>query len=94
MEVVQRRIGIITASAYRTVPKEAIAVVAAIPPLRLKAKERSEIYENGDKENARKEMVNKWQEEWNNANKGRWTYRLIPRIEGWINRRQARWVST
>ena len=31
----------------------------------------------------------RWQEEWDKADKGRWTYRLIPHLDKWINRRHG-----
>ena len=29
------------------------------------------------------DAIDKWQQDWANLNKGRWTYKLIPSIGGW-----------
>ncbi|XP_076659909.1 uncharacterized protein LOC143363197 [Halictus rubicundus] len=38
---------------------------------------------------ARENTLQKWQEEWDDATVGRWTHRLIPDIEKWINRKHG-----
>lgn len=38
---------------------------------------------------AKEKTADKWQDKWNNDSVGRWTHRLIPNIERWINRRHG-----
>ena len=35
------------------------------------------------------DAMDKWQQDWANSNKGRWTYRLIPSIGEWTKRRHG-----
>ena len=35
---------------------------------------------------ARRESIAKWQKRWNEAQTGRWTYRIIPHIRRWMER--------
>lgn len=89
LEAIQRRISIQVAAAYKTVSYAAISVVASMPPLRLKAEELTNVFNNGDKPRAREVTLNKWQEQWEAADQGRWTKRLIPDIAIWINRKHG-----
>ena len=34
-------------------------------------------------------VITEWQEAWNHSTKGRWTHRLIPKIDEWINRKHG-----
>jgi len=86
LEVLWRRIGLKTTCAYNSVSHSAVAVVAAMPPLRLKAKERTDMYNLGDKENRREDMMRKWQDLWESSTTGRWTFKLIPYIQKWVER--------
>lgn len=36
---------------------------------------------------AQRELMGEWQRRWNESDKGRWTFTLIPDIETWINRK-------
>ncbi|XP_073996417.1 uncharacterized protein [Rhodnius prolixus] len=38
---------------------------------------------------ARRDTLKKWQEEWESCNKAAWTRVLIPRIEGWYDRKHG-----
>ena len=78
------------ASAYRTVSKEASAVIADLLPIDLLADERRRLYRRGKNANINAEQMKdeerqasllRWQEDWARADKGRWTYRLIPHLE-------------
>lgn len=89
LEKIQRRIALRIACAYSTVSYEAIAVVASIPPIRTKAKERTAIYNGGRAANEKVMMISRWQEEWTASTKGRWTYRLIPDVMTWFSRRHG-----
>lgn len=75
-----------TACCYSTVSHEAAAVVSGIPPIRLLAKERTDIFNGKDKIEARKELITNWQREWADGAKGRWTFRLIRDLDKWMSR--------
>jgi len=82
---VHRRSQLRTACCYRTVSHEAAAVVSGIPPIKLLARERSEIYQGLDKQSARRNLIAKWQEEWvNDLANGRWTFKLIGQLDKWL----------
>ena len=73
-------------SAYRvnrTVSAAAIQVLASIPPIDLLSYERH--YNFGADQLAKKLnrecLINKWQERWNKAEVGRWTWSLIPDLK-------------
>lgn len=83
---VQRGMSIRVASAYRTISADAAGVIAGIPPIELLARERASKYSGIEKEVARAELLKAWQRKWKTGQHGRWTYRLIPRIEQWIDR--------
>lgn len=85
LEKLKRRLALMTTCSYSSVSHEAIGVVASMPPMKLKAKERVSRAER--EEEAETEMFNKWQEQWSVAEKGRWTYSLIPDLSRWVNRR-------
>ncbi|CAB0035065.1 unnamed protein product [Trichogramma brassicae] len=51
--------------------------------------ERARIYQRRPedvKEEERRETLNRWQDRWDRACKGRWTHRLIPNITEWVER--------
>lgn len=87
------------ASAYRTVSDNAILVISETPPIDLLATERSNIFwkNRGDTEESpgeikkreRCELIIKWQERWDQSLSGRWTHRLIPNIEKWLDRKHG-----
>ena len=33
----------------------------------------------------RQDSLQRWQEKWDASEKGRWTHRLISRVDGWVN---------
>lgn len=86
LERVQRGAALRVCSAYRTVSYEAVLVVAGVPPLKLLAKERREVYEGVGKQEAKDRLFRRWQTRWNDSTKGRWTRRLIPNIRAWVER--------
>lgn len=86
-------------SGYRTISAEAASVVAGIAPIDILAKEQANVYKqraNNDETSRNRlrdiekerTMVN-WQSRWENSPKGRWTYRLIPCIKTWVNRKHG-----
>ena len=48
--------------------------------------ERADRYKGELKQIARKTVMEKWQDQWDKGKYGRWTWRLIPNIEKWIDR--------
>lgn len=82
------------ASAFRTTSDDAVCVVAGMPPIDILANERMILYQNNSENeiNHRTERLNtirEWQDRWNLSEKGRWTHRLIPSIETWVNRKRG-----
>ena len=90
---VQRRCALRIACSYRTVSEEAVLVIAGVMPIRLMVKQRKLVYDNKDsigKVNAAKEgkdtVLDAWQHDWDRAEKGRRTRRLIRQIRPWTER--------
>lgn len=84
-----------TISGFRTISDEAAYIIAAMIPIDIYADELQRIYARKTqqpgslkaiKDDERTISMAKWQERWNNGQKGRWTYTLIPDIDKWINR--------
>jgi len=92
----QRVLALRTAMCYRTVSSEAAMVIANIIPAHLLASERSERYirrKERDKAGVSKEVreatIKRWQKEWDVAEKGRWTRRLIVDLKAWTERKHG-----
>jgi hypothetical protein len=69
-------------------------VIAGLVPIDLVAIERKALYDQrgttGDTEiPEREKTLTKWQELWEVSEKGRWTYRLIPQIKPWFERKHG-----
>lgn len=84
-----------TASAFRTISEEAVCVISGTLPLRVLAEERRTLYQRKRsttlsaedlRTEERQHSITRWQQQWDAAEKGRWTHRLIPRIDVWLNR--------
>jgi len=62
-------------------------------PIGITLAEDSECYQRRDTRGVRKlvraESMVKWQQEWNTAVNGRWTYRLIPDLSIWMKRKHG-----
>ena len=72
----------------------ALRVIAGITPIDLQAIERSMIcnvrYSMTQSENVeaiKHEVFLRWQSRWENEQHGRWTYKLIPELQVWKNRK-------
>lgn len=99
LTTVYRRSALRVASAYRTVSDDAVCIIAGMPPIDLLAVERKKVFDarrrtidKSQKEiwdAARKKTITDWQTRWDVSDKGRWTHRLIPKIEHWIERRHG-----
>ncbi|XP_043461934.1 uncharacterized protein LOC122498317 [Leptopilina heterotoma] len=80
------------ASCYRTVSEPATLIIARVIPIDLMAQERKMVYDR-DEETSKTDVRKKgremsmriWQDRWNGETRGRWTFRLIPRIDEWLN---------
>lgn len=77
----ERRVALRICSAYRTTSTEALRVIGRRIPLVLLADERT-----SNEADKREVTLEKWQERWDVAAEGRWTYRLIPFVKPWYNR--------
>ncbi|CAB0039988.1 unnamed protein product [Trichogramma brassicae] len=70
---------------------DATFVIAGVPSLALLADDRARIYQHRPedvKEEERRETLNRWQDRWDRAPKGRWTHRPKhgPNITEWVER--------
>lgn len=90
LESVHRLMCLRVASAYRTVSKDAVCVLAGMMPIALVLAEDVECYDErgtrGARRNARTSSMVKWQRVWDSSTKGRWTHRLIPSVSRWTCR--------
>ncbi|XP_060881574.1 uncharacterized protein LOC132953042 [Metopolophium dirhodum] len=86
LAVVHRQSQLRSLCCYSTVSYEAAAVISGIPPIRLLAKERMDVYNGKNKVEARNELVKNWQREWTECSNGngKWTLRFIPHIYVWL----------
>ncbi|XP_043481646.1 uncharacterized protein LOC122510808 [Leptopilina heterotoma] len=94
MSQVQRRGALRVASSYRTVSEPALLVMTSIIPIDLLVLERKRIYKDKEhisraeaKRASRNQTMRKWQERWNNDDRGRWRFKLIPDISSWVKRK-------
>ena len=92
MAAVQRRGALRIVSAYRTVSEPAVLVIAGVIPIDLLAQERKTIHNTPvevrtiARKLARINSIRLWQDRWEREPRGRWTSRLIPQLDIWINR--------
>ncbi|KAI8122657.1 Retrovirus-related Pol polyprotein from type-1 retrotransposable element R1 2 [Lucilia cuprina] len=95
MKSVYRLCALRVCSSYRTNSEEAAYVVAGMIPIEILADEARPVYEqrksnpSNEKEIAKLERLKSiqiWQNSWEESLKGRWTFRLIPKIEPWVLR--------
>ena len=98
LERVHRTCALRIISAYRTISTDAASVLAGVPPIELILQERKEIYNaraSGNSErtlikrNAREKLLQTWQRQWDETERGRWTHELIPNIELWQKRKHG-----
>lgn len=91
---VQRTAALRVASAYRTVSEVAVLVISGTTPIDLLAYERKKIWvlkkmNKNMKTTAQEtklDTLRQWQERWNTNTRGRWTAKLIPDLDTWLNR--------
>lgn len=94
LERPQRTIAIRIACAYRTVSTAAVMVIAGLIPAHLLAWERTEKYKRRHEPvhvsaEIRRNVMHKWQTEWENGSTGRWTRRLIKDVNVWMSRKHG-----
>lgn len=79
--------------AYRTTSTEAAHVIAGTLPISILLKEDFECYSHkgvpGIRTIKRAESMATWQSQWDAAEHGRWTHRLIPNLRVWVDRRHG-----
>lgn len=85
----QRIFTLRVSSAYRTVSTEAATVIARVIPIDLQIEERAASYGKSKEERGaiREQTLTKWQERWEQGQKGAWTRELIRDVIPWYNRR-------
>ena len=95
---VGRQMALRVVSAFRTVSRDAAHVISGILPIEVLAEEHKRLYEgrtlkqeNADdcRKRERQKSLERWQEQWDSSEKGRWTHELIPSIAEWINRQHG-----
>lgn len=86
---VQRSIALRVASAYCTVSLEAVLVISDMPPIDLLAREKQNISEGTQTHAAKAQLLEAWQERWDVSTNGRWTHRLIPKVDPWHSRKHG-----
>ena len=98
MAAVNRLSGLRVSSAFRTVSDDAVCIIAGLWPIEILAVERKQLDEQrssilGEQEELKKIMrqdsLQRWQEKWDASEKGRWTHRLIPQVDNWVNRKHG-----
>lgn len=82
--------------AFRTVSDEAAFVIAGMMPVDLQAREAERVYASigvadvtTTRNTARSTSISEWQTRWTTSAKGRWTHRLIPNINIWLERKHG-----
>ena len=86
-------------SAFRTSSDDAVFVIAGMVLIDLLAREMRCLYgrrqagpsgtEADHRRTAKEETHRLWQRRWDELSKGRWTYKLIPDIREWLDRRHG-----
>lgn len=89
LESVQRQAALRVCSAYRTVSREAVLVVAGMMPLKILGEARAAIYAGEDRAPVMANARRLWQERWTAAETGAWTRQLIPDVDTWVNMRRG-----
>ncbi|XP_015116123.1 uncharacterized protein LOC107040517 [Diachasma alloeum] len=83
------------ASAYRIVSEDAVCVIAGMLSIEVLAEKRTRLYQRRRhttlspkdlREEERRNSTSRWQVLWDTSAKGRWTQRLIPQLDIWLNR--------
>ncbi|XP_068141777.1 uncharacterized protein [Drosophila tropicalis] len=99
LEATYRLSAIRVCSAFRTVSDEAALVLASMVPIDELVRESKAMYygkrtdassgsssETANRQLQRLQSICRWQRRWDLSPKGRWTHRLIPKLDPWLNR--------
>jgi Reverse transcriptase (RNA-dependent DNA polymerase)/Endonuclease-reverse transcriptase len=86
---VQRKCALAITSAYRTTSRDAVLVLAGIPPIELQAAERQSVFRGVARAEARAQTRSAWQRQWETSTKGRWTYRIVGGLSPWCDRKHG-----
>lgn len=92
----QRQANIRICSAYRTTSFIAAGVIAGFAPIDIMIMHRKEKYEGKPSKVATETLMKRWQNRWDNAKEGRWTWKLLPNIEKWTTRQEGEvdyWIT-
>lgn len=85
----QRQAALRVCSAYRTVSKEAVLVIASMLPLRQLGAARTAQADGQPKNTSMENALIQWQLRWRDATTGSWTRRLIPDLGPWLGRKHG-----
>ena len=101
----QKLVALRIVSAYRNVSTSGVLVRASVPPVDLLSEEGQETFQlrkltcadlqqiarakEAIRKDERRRLVEKWQMRWYGEQTGRWTYRLIPELATWLNRKHG-----
>ncbi|XP_062534919.1 uncharacterized protein LOC134204106 [Armigeres subalbatus] len=81
------------ARANRTISMDAVCAIVGMTPINILLEEDCECYRLrgtvGARMIARDDSMRKWQLAWDSISKGRWTYRLIPNLSLWLDRKHG-----
>ena len=73
-----------------------MCVIAEMMPIEVLAVERKKLYEQRSSKpeeqdnNMGQDSLQRWQEKWDASDKGRWTHRLTPEVDGWVNSKHGK----
>ncbi|KAL1448331.1 hypothetical protein WDU94_014008 [Cyamophila willieti] len=87
----QRKFAIGISRAYRSISTNAAIVLAGVLPVDLMITERSKTFGMGpeEKEEAREETIQQWQQRWTAAEESAWTRKIIPQVREWMSRKHG-----
>nr|AMS38371.1 hypothetical protein [Bactrocera tryoni] len=98
-KAVTRLCAIRVACAFRTVSHEAASIISGLMPPDLMASELRRVYLKSkamnrrltadERKKERQVSLEEWQRQWNAAEKGRWTHKLIKNVSAWIERQHG-----
>lgn len=92
LATVQRQAALRVVCAYRTVSEAAILVISKAIPIDHLANERKVLYglrtagtlSQNRRVTERENTLDSWEKRWHDASTGRWTARLIPKLDTWL----------
>ncbi|XP_075217773.1 uncharacterized protein LOC142322582 [Lycorma delicatula] len=76
-------------AAYRTISGPAVEVIAGISSVTKRARQLVRRQEGIPRSMTKEQLLRKWQMQWVEMNKGRWTKHLTPQLSPWIRRKHG-----